>query len=451
MVALDLFYRSLKEEANPSINDFFSMLSALRLERLEPEFITELRSGLINYKILKSTALDESNLIIEVEHSEEKASKGKGKYVGIGWYHLIKERHGWKILNGLDDKKRNKIIERNRDFKERFNAFKQEFFIFENLYDKCNDEIYLRKYEKNTLYQVTNLRYTQKLDYFWIDCEKIVFKKDGEMASLVSLSTGNKLAFTTFPRLLSPDHKKILIQDERDLYLVDIKTRQFFCITHYNGLPNILYNVSFSPDSKNLFFEGIINVSRDNGGLGLIIADINGSINSALGESQYNPLSWSPSGLKLAYVNEKNEVIILKYDGRDKNIIFSDRDSKGIQELVWSRNGDFLAFTVFKWHADYGHQSDIYVYDVKKSVAYNLTKTTMLSEKNPFFLDNRTIMYSGEIGENKFDIFAISIDGTGKRNITSTNDTNECNPQLSPDGQFISFEKEGNLYIKRIK
>lgn len=71
--------------------------------------------------------------------------------------------------------------------------------------------------------------------------------------------------------------------------------------------------------------------------------------------------------------------------------------------------------------------------------------------------DSKIIIYmiAEDDGEKiiSSDVFMINADGTQKRNLTNTNDINEMNPSISPDGKSIVFDviNDGSIYLMNIE
>ena len=131
--------------------------------------------------------------------------------------------------------------------------------------------------------------------------------------------------------------------------------------------------------------------------------------------------------------------------------------------LNWSRDGNWIAYTVGKMFASPADETDIWKMRSDSSDAVNLTPNSPGNDGFPSFSgDGRRLVWrSGRTGN--FDIFMMNSDGAGIRNLTD-NPANDTFPAFSPLSNEIVFssnrdgkldEKTGNhtfeLYTLQIK
>ena len=72
-----------------------------------------------------------------------------------------------------------------------------------------------------------------------------------------------------------------------------------------------------------------------------------------------------------------------------------------------------------------------------------LTKLDGVAQAPAWSPDGTRIAYSADVGESRFDIYSIGVDGKGARLLTSGEDAFE--PAWSPDGETIAFSAAGAI------
>ena len=189
-------------------------------------------------------------------------------------------------------------------------------------------------------------------------------------------------------------------------------------------------------------------------------------------------LSWSPDGKRIALSaksGEEDAIFLIDVDHGDQEKL--EFGLNGIYTVDWSPLGDKLAFIGLN-----GHQSDVYVYDLKSKTLKNLTDD-VFSDVGPYFgkdlawsPDGKAVYFvsdrgdytvhpslvaSGEDGvlsavqlpkdfkmENydygRLGIYSINIETLEMKRMTNQPGGNETSPAVSPDGKKLLYVSDRN-------
>jgi Tol biopolymer transport system component len=157
--------------------------------------------------------------------------------------------------------------------------------------------------------------------------------------------------------------------------------------------------------------------------------------------------AWFPSGKKIAYQAAGIEVLTL--NARGKATKTTRLTSDGAEPAI-SPNGKKIAFAS---HRD----GDAEIYVMRSDIPEGpnnrpgkLTDNATYSDSQPDWSpDGSRIVYSSARGGNWEDIFVMRADGSGKKNLTR-NPARDQHPVFSPDGRWVAFDSDRNLWKMRI-
>jgi Tol biopolymer transport system component len=154
---------------------------------------------------------------------------------------------------------------------------------------------------------------------------------------------------------------------------------------------------------------------------------------------------WSPDGSLIAFAAQ---------DQRNTPISVIAPDGSGLRALAtgpagpsaaddypaWSPDGRRLAFV--RRVAFPGEQ--VFVVGVDgtglRRVTRESSRSRFFQHDGPFWLDDRTVVFSSHLLDNDFDLYSVRSDGVALRRLTD-NDVDEREPVWSPDGRTIAYTR----------
>ena len=154
---------------------------------------------------------------------------------------------------------------------------------------------------------------------------------------------------------------------------------------------------------------------------------------------------FSSDGTKICFSSffnsPKAEIYTMNVDGTDKTRVtnFELHDV----ECSWSPDGTKI---VFQRNMGDGANDGIYVINVDGTGEMNLSNSPNTNDHDPDLSpDGSKIVFMRHDG-SKGEIFVMNSDGTNKQNISNQPGTDD-KPEWSPDGTEILFRKEGRIWI----
>lgn len=165
------------------------------------------------------------------------------------------------------------------------------------------------------------------------------------------------------------------------------------------------------------------------------------SIGTGLAHSNLSNASWAPAGDRLVVAVDDSGtqpgLVVIGVDGVIRQVLTS--PEIGDFEPDWSANGSKI---VFSRRAEWGsNRRDIYVIDGDGSNLRQLTHGD--TDRQPAWSpDGSTIVFTrGPLSEGKYDIWAMSADGSGQRKVIAM-PGDDMNPRWSPDGSKLVFSSD---------
>jgi TolB protein len=218
-------------------------------------------------------------------------------------------------------------------------------------------------------------------------------------------------------------------------------------LTRLTRLPGFESDSSWSPDGRKVAFTRARDPEEGPFEIWVVNADGSGLTRLTRHRGFSGGAAWSPDGGKIVYATDAGRrqplrLYVMNADGSGKQRLTSNR-RPNYTDPTWSPDGDSIAFAIFKpAETPRGIDSSIAVVDADDGG--NLRRLTPRGgpdELNPNWSpDGTDIAYERNRLWNvrQSDIWLMNADGSGKRRITATG-IYETNPVFSPDGTRIAF------------
>lgn len=240
---------------------------------------------------------------------------------------------------------------------------------------------------------------------------------------------------------ISPDGKKIVFQNDFDLYTLDVPagaTKKLSIPMSFDpkdGDIEILnstntadgFNPSPNGERVAIDFHGDIRIVPSEQGVGepLVVASTAWRENSE---------SYSPDGKFMAYISDESgdqEVWLYDLEARTKRKLTTQQSEKG--DITWAPNSQKLAYTGDNrlWEVDITNATTT----VPREIGYNVAGGYNISE---YTGDGSWIVYSRRDEENNADIYLYDIKAKKEYNVTQSQAT-ETNASLTSDGTTVIF------------
>jgi tol-pal system beta propeller repeat protein TolB len=156
---------------------------------------------------------------------------------------------------------------------------------------------------------------------------------------------------------------------------------------------------------------------------------------------------WSPNGQRIAFVSSRDggsgQLYVMNADGSAQRRIT--RSNALDDEPAWSPDNRTLVFSSTRAG---GQARQLYRVDVETGAVVTLTRG-LVRDTHPWWsADGRTIVFArvadkngnGRLEDDEANIWRMNADGGEPRNLTNSQ-TNEGDPALSPDGNWIVFAR----------
>ncbi len=154
---------------------------------------------------------------------------------------------------------------------------------------------------------------------------------------------------------------------------------------------------------------------------------------------------WFADGTRLAYIGYDNnfqnqKIYIINADGLNRRECFGARSGETLRGLDVAATGEIV------FVSNYTGGSELWKLDGSCGEPAQLTRFNVDTTAPAFSPDGRQIAFvSNQAGASQFDIYLMDADGANLRRIISG-----FSPIFSPDGLWLSFSQNGEVYIMDI-
>lgn len=155
---------------------------------------------------------------------------------------------------------------------------------------------------------------------------------------------------------------------------------------------------------------------------------------------------WFSDGDTLAYIGYDNnyqnqKIYIIRANGTGRRECFGARSGETLRGLAVSPSTSEIIFV-----SNYTGGSDLWKLDTNCSAPVRLTEFNVDTTAPAFSPDGKQIAFvSNQAGASQFDIYVMDSDGTNVRRLLAG-----FSPIFSPDGNWLAFSQNGELYIMDI-
>jgi len=251
---------------------------------------------------------------------------------------------------------------------------------------------------------------------------------DQESLILLNVATGEEIALAIDVEVdvndpvVSPDGTQIAFfgidsaTGTEDIFVMNVNGTGFVQVTTN---PALDYSPAWSPDGERLVF---ISERDDNAEIYTIRTDGTDLTRLTFSAVFEAFPTWSPDGTLIAFSaddfdnNVSNVYTITVEDLHTMQLTSND----GATAPAWSPDGEYIAFD-----EQSGDISEIYVMTRDGEDQQQVTELGLLSYSASWSTDSSTLSFVSVNERGDFDIYAISIDGTGLTRLTDTQDSDE--------------------------
>ena len=193
---------------------------------------------------------------------------------------------------------------------------------------------------------------------------------------------------------------------------------------------------AWSPDGSTIAFA-----SKRSGTFDLYAMNADGSGTQPLTSTKDDDgqPDWSPDGKRIVFARgTPSRLFVMDADGAGARRITEEEVDE--TEPAWSPDGRLIAYV----RRDPGSSiRELWLVRPDGSQRRPLTRLSGVAQAPSWSPDGRRIVFSADVGENRFDIYTVGADGKDVQLVTSGEDAFE--PDWSPDGKTIAFSEAGAI------
>jgi TolB protein len=218
-------------------------------------------------------------------------------------------------------------------------------------------------------------------------------------------------------------------------------------LTRLTGIPGLEGDSSWSPDGNKVAVVHAKNPEEGPYEIWAVNADGSGLVRLTRHRGFSIAPAWSPDGRRIVYATDAGRrqglaLYVMNADGSGKQRLKTSR-AVDYSDPSWSPDGNSIAFAILTpAETQRGFDSSIALVDADDGGNLRrLTRRGGTDELNPNWSpDGSTIAFERNrlFDRRQSDIWLMNSDGSGKRRITATR-VYETNPVFSPDGTRIAF------------
>ena len=193
---------------------------------------------------------------------------------------------------------------------------------------------------------------------------------------------------------------------------------------------------AWSPDGSTIAFASKRSGSFD---LYAMSADGTGTRRLTSTKDDDGQPAWSPVGERIVFARgSSGRLFVMGDDGGGARHLTDDEAEE--TEPAWSPDGRWIAYV----RREPGTSiRELWLVRPDGSQRRRLTKLGGVAQAPSWSPDGRRIVFSANVGDDRFDIYTVGADGEDVRAVTSGEDSFE--PAWSPDGKTIAFAEAGAI------
>ena len=193
---------------------------------------------------------------------------------------------------------------------------------------------------------------------------------------------------------------------------------------------------AWSPDGSTIAFA-----SKRSGTFDLYAMSRDGSGTRRLTSTKEDDVqpTWSPDGDRIAFARgASSRLFVMNADGSGARRVTDEELEE--TEPAWSPDGRSIAYVQ---RSPGTSIRELWLVRPDGSERRSLTKLGGVAHAPAWSPDGKRLAFSANVGNNRFDIYTIGLDGQDPQLVTSRDDSFE--PSWSPDGKTIVFAEAGAL------
>jgi TolB protein len=193
---------------------------------------------------------------------------------------------------------------------------------------------------------------------------------------------------------------------------------------------------AWSPDGRTIAFA-----SKRSGTLDLYAMKMDGSGTRRLTSTKDDDVQpdWSSDGERIVFTRgSPGRLYVMGADRAGARRLMGGQAEE--TEPAWSPDGRWIAYVRRQPGTSI---RELWLVRPDGSQPRRLTRLNGVAQAPAWSPDGRRVVFSADVGDGRFDIYTVGVDGKGMRLVTSGEDSFE--PAWSPDGKTIAFSEAGAI------